>query len=183
MATTTPLTQQFLIDKWFIARTLQVVLFGLSLGIGTACFFNLYPVNEAIFGIQLNVNVPITSAWISRVSNTYNEFAGLSQVLQFAWLSTFVMILANLLVAMPELRRNKLSGDIIVRSPIHKRLYHNWFRMTPWSSKKKILASDEAADLALAKMDTRHLVQRPAVFYVFGTVVVLIYFSATSDAG
>lgn len=183
------LTRETLIDKWLVARTLQIVLFCLSVGMGVAYFFNFTQAIKIFDVGAINVNIPIASDWISRVSKTYWDLTGLTQVLQFAWLSVFFIVCVNLYVALPELQRNRNVADslngrrVFVRGAIHSRLYHTWFRILSRSSKEKIEHLDNTADQALATMNMMNLGKQPAITYVLSAAVIVIYFLNTSEAG
>jgi hypothetical protein len=178
-----------LIDKWLVARMLQIVLFCFSIGMGVAFFLNFTQAIKFFDVGTIYVNIPIASDWIDRVSKTYSELTGLTQVLYFAWLSVLLMVCVNLCVALPELKTNRnvadsLSGRrVFVRSAIHSRLYHTGFRILSRFRKDEIEHLDKTADQAFISMNIMSLGKQPALTYVLSATVIFIYFLTTSDAG
>lgn len=187
----------FLACKWAFARSLQIVLFGMSIGIGAAHFFGFEWLIKTFDSVTIDISIPIASEWIARASKTYRELSGLANVLQFAWLSAVIMICVNLWVALPELKKSPQTvksledeREVIERT-LFQRLYHSWFlppgykknRSTPSKRPKQPAKEAREADRSLAAMIVANLYRPSALVNFILALLLIIYFLFSSEAG
>lgn len=184
-------------DKWMMVRSLQISILSASIVVGVA---HLLKVNALIYLFQLFpeiVNLPLISNWATRVSHTYYELEGLEQVLQFVWLLVLFMALANLVVALPELRCKPLAKSplederAVVDRALHSKLYHRWiclhFDAQAFTGSKDTATNQQAPVLhqtekSLAKLIVSNLHKLPASGYLCMAALLVFYFSG-SEAG
>lgn len=185
-------------DKWMLVRSLQLAALAASVFVGAIHYFELKTLINLFEFVPMEPKLPLISDWISRVSLTYRELAGLDRVLQFAWLAILVTVCANLVVALPELRHRPIIYDpledemSVVDRALHRKLYHAWlclhFDGSAFIKSKEQPIRREASNIqqsarSLASLIAVNVHKPPAIGYFFLAIVMVLYFSVFSDAG